>query len=113
MDKEKLATTIGGNLKKYRNAAGLTQEQLAERAGISTSFCANIERGHKGVSPVVLMDLADALGITVNHLLYEDNADGRLKNIELLLQGKPEPVIALAEKLICTCIESLPDTPNA
>ena len=63
MDK-RIATIIGTNLQRLRTQRGLTQEQLAEKAGISTSFCANIERGNKGVSLSVLYDLADSCGLS-------------------------------------------------
>ena len=95
-----LMQIVGNNLRAYRNARGMTQEELAERVGISTSFCANIERGKKGVSMFILQDLADALGITVNHLIYEDNSGLRLTNIETLLRDKPEPFLEWIEKVI-------------
>ena len=39
-------TTFGGLIKRYRGAAGLTQETLAERAGISARAVSDLERGH-------------------------------------------------------------------
>lgn len=62
MDK-RIATIIGMNLQRLRTQYGLTQEQLAEKVGISTSFYANLERGNKGVSISVLYDLANCLGV--------------------------------------------------
>ena len=53
MDK-RIATIIGMNLQRLRTQYGLTQEQLAEKVGISTSFYANLERRNKGVSISVL-----------------------------------------------------------
>ena len=44
ISKEELALLIGNNIRKYRLKQNLTQEQLAERVGISTSFYANLER---------------------------------------------------------------------
>ena len=37
--------SLGDLLRRYRKAAGLTQEELAERAGLSVRAIANIERG--------------------------------------------------------------------
>lgn len=73
MDKHELAATIGNNLCVLRGDIGQTQEELAELAGISTSFYANLERGNKGVSVAVLCKLAECLGVTVDRLLYEPN----------------------------------------
>jgi transcriptional regulator with XRE-family HTH domain len=38
-------TTFGALLKRYRMAAGLTQEALAERASLSTRAVSDLERG--------------------------------------------------------------------
>ena len=88
MDKRELATIIGNNLCILRTDSGLTQEELAESAGISTSFYANLERGNKGVSVTVLYKLAECLGVTVDRLLYEPTGDTHVKNIEMLLNVK-------------------------
>src|SRR5262249_59547647 len=37
--------TFGSLLRRHRRAAGLTQQELAERAGISEDTISNIERG--------------------------------------------------------------------
>ena len=100
MTKEKLMTVVGNNLRTYRMMRNMTQEELAEKAGVSTSFCANIERGKKGVSIFALRALADALDITVNQLLYEDCSDQCIENIIVLLQGKPTSFLNWIEKVI-------------
>jgi transcriptional regulator with XRE-family HTH domain len=48
-----------------RNERGLTQEQLAERAGISIDFLSLIERGKSSPSFENLDELADALKVSV------------------------------------------------
>ena len=78
----------------------MTQEELAEKVGVSISFCANIERGKKGVSMFVLRDLADALDITVNQLLYDRSVNQHIDNIVVLLQDKPTPYLSWLEKVI-------------
>lgn len=100
MTKENLMTIVGNNLKYYRTMRHLTQEALAEKAGVSISFCANVERGTKGVSMFVLRDFADALDITVNQLLYDHAADQRLENIMILLRAQPEPFLSWLEKAL-------------
>ena len=73
MDKQTLMRTIGNNIRNHRKLRGLTQEQLAEKAGISTSFCANIERGNKGISLFVLKDISDILEVSVDLGRRRDN----------------------------------------
>ena len=72
---------------------------------ISTSFYANLERGNKGVSISVLYDLANCLGVSVDYLIYPNQADARIRNIETLLRDKPESFIIAVERLVQLCIE--------
>jgi predicted ATPase/DNA-binding XRE family transcriptional regulator len=56
---------FGGLLRRYRVAAGLTQEELAERAGISTRGISDLERGAHGLPRKdTLRLLLDALDLT-------------------------------------------------
>lgn len=61
---------IGINIKKYRKAAGFTQEKLAELLDVSTVHMSHIECGHVSMSLEVLLKLCDCLGVTPNQLLY-------------------------------------------
>ena len=54
--------TFGARLRRLREAAGLTQEELASRAGLSTRGIASLERGErKHPYPHTVRSLADAL----------------------------------------------------
>ena len=54
--------TFGALLKRYREAAGLTQEELAERAELSVRGLIYLERGQRRPYPSTVRRLADALG---------------------------------------------------
>src|SRR4051812_5172033 len=55
---------FGGLLRRYRVAAGLTQEELAERAGVSTRSISDLERGAHGLPRKdTLQLLLDALAL--------------------------------------------------
>ncbi len=57
-------STLGEGLRRYRVAAGLTQEELAERAGISARAVSDLERGIiQTPRKDTLQLLADALGL--------------------------------------------------
>jgi tetratricopeptide (TPR) repeat protein/transcriptional regulator with XRE-family HTH domain len=57
--------TFASLLKRHRNAAGLTQEELAGRAGIGARTISNLERGiNKAPYPSTVRRLADALGLS-------------------------------------------------
>jgi predicted ATPase/DNA-binding XRE family transcriptional regulator len=56
---------FGGLLRRYRVAAGLTQEELAERAGVSTRGVSDLERGAHGLPRKdTLQLLLDALALS-------------------------------------------------
>ncbi|NLF11802.1 MAG: helix-turn-helix transcriptional regulator, partial [Anaerolineaceae bacterium] len=47
MKPEQLQRLVGNNIRYYRIQAGLTQEDLAKRAGINRSYISALERGTK------------------------------------------------------------------
>jgi len=55
--------SFGGLLRRYRLEAGLTQEALAERAGVSVRNVQNLERGENRPLPDTARRLATALGL--------------------------------------------------
>lgn len=113
MAKEDLMKTVGLNLRRYRRENDMTQEELAERVGISTSFLANLERGSKAMSMYVLRDLADALGITADYLLYDSteiNENQHIKNINTLLNGRSDDLCKLVEQVVRLTINTYDKT---
>lgn len=99
---------IGRNLLRYRTDAKLTQKQVAERAGISTSHYANLERGSKPMSAWTLHALADALNVSADLLLYEENYDPHVQNICHLLHGKSQDTVVAAENIVRTMLDHFP-----
>jgi transcriptional regulator with XRE-family HTH domain len=60
---------LGQRIRDLRRKRGLTQEQLAELADLSTPYVSHLERGSKKASLAVLVRLAESLGVTVDRLL--------------------------------------------
>ncbi len=60
---------LGQRIRARRRKAGLTQERLAELAGISTSFLGHVERGTRILSVETLLNLCRALNTTADDLL--------------------------------------------
>ena len=56
-------------VRKLREGRHLTQEALAEAAGVSVPYVSHIERGIKKPSLGTLLRLSAALGVTVDTLL--------------------------------------------
>jgi transcriptional regulator with XRE-family HTH domain len=68
MDKD-LAESIGAAARAARAALKLTQEDAAERVGISAEFYARIERGNALPSVPTLARISTALGVSADVLL--------------------------------------------
>lgn len=65
---------IGAKIAYFRKLKKYTQEELAFRSNISTSYLSRIERGvyNKGVPISTLMQIAKALEIDIK-MLFEDD----------------------------------------
>lgn len=60
---------LGETIRAKRTKAGLSQEALAEKAGLSTVFISRIERGIESPSFDSLVKIAKALKIRVRELV--------------------------------------------
>lgn len=67
-----LVKTLARHIKEQRKEMGLSQETLAERAGLSSNFIARIEIADKTPSLSTVVRLANALGVPVAGLLSEE-----------------------------------------
>jgi len=66
----KLAKAIAARIKELREAAGLSQQEVAMRADLSMSLVAKIEQGKKGDPRAsTLLALSEALGVPPGRLL--------------------------------------------
>ena len=59
---------VGGRIRCFREQAGLTQQALAEKAGLRQSHICRLEKGHHSPSALTLEKIADALKIAVSEL---------------------------------------------
>ncbi len=63
---------IGERIKEIRNAKKLTREQLAIKAGLSSKFIYEVEKGIKGLSVDSLIKITKALECRCDEILMED-----------------------------------------
>jgi transcriptional regulator with XRE-family HTH domain len=64
------------NLRRKRHDQQMTQEELAERAGLSARYVGAIERGDVSASVTVLGQIAEALGVEPGDLLRRSSRKG-------------------------------------
>ncbi len=60
---------LGANVKRLRQAKGLSQEELAFEADMHRTYVSGIERGRRNPTVTVLERLAQALGATSSELI--------------------------------------------
>lgn len=73
IDEQQFLKNIGFKIQFMRKKRDLTQEQLAERAGLATATIGHIESTHVyGLSLIALHRIANALGVEPKALLDFD-----------------------------------------
>ena len=61
---------IGKRIREIRNQMNLSQAALAEMSGLSTRYISHIETARKKASLSSLVNIANAVGISIDELLY-------------------------------------------
>ena len=101
---------IGKRIRTARSKLGITQETLAERAGLSTTHMSNIETGNSKLSLPTIVSLANVLGVTVDLLLCDNvvlSKDIFLREIQELVSDCDNYEIRIITDLIRTAKDSL------
>jgi transcriptional regulator with XRE-family HTH domain len=62
---------MGSEIRRHRKAKGLSQEELAELAGLNRNYVGVVERAERSPRAVTIFRLARALGIHPSDLLRE------------------------------------------
>ena len=68
---DKVREILAANIKRYRSSFGYSQEKLAERVELSTSFMGSIETCRKFPSSHNIAKIADAFGLEPYQLFQE------------------------------------------
>lgn len=64
---------VGRNVRKFRLAKGLTQEDLAAVSGFGQNYLSDLERGRRNPTVVTLWELSQTLGVTPIDLITPDD----------------------------------------
>jgi len=66
--RDPVLAALGRSVRSRREARGLTQEKLAERAGLGSTYISGIERGLRNPGIRNVARLAKALGLSTSEL---------------------------------------------
>jgi len=79
---------IGQRIRRYRKALNLSQEELAEKVGISTTHMSHIETGNTKLSLPVLVDLSNVLSVQTDAVIFGEKQENKT-----LLKGELSDII--------------------
>ncbi len=71
MDERNILIVFGDNVRKYRNLLKISQEELAERAGLHRTYIGMIERAEKNITLINIEKIAKALDVEIETLIKE------------------------------------------
>ena len=102
----------GRRIAELRKMRGYTQETFAEKISLSWRSVADIERGYRGTSVDILMDMADVLGTSVDYLLFgESRTRGEngteFSDVDERIEGLPQMKKMLVKSMLQGMLDSL------
>jgi len=86
---------IGSRVKELRLTKGMTQSELAERIGMTSSAISSYEIGERQPSYDVLIKIAKLFNVTTDYLLGHTNKD--MMSISGLMLGQRQHVQSMVE----------------
>ncbi len=101
---------IGQRIRKYRKSNNLSQEELAEKVGISVTHMSHIETGNTKLSLPVLVEIAKELGIYTDEIIYSapiDNKSKKLNDISLSLEQCTTQQLAVISDIVKATITAM------
>lgn len=62
---------FSGNIKRFRQKQGISQEALADLAGLHRTYIGAVERGERNITLINANKIAEALGVKLSECLKE------------------------------------------
>lgn len=98
--------SIGENLKKYRMQKHITQDALAEKAGLSKNYISQIELGNKNPSVESLIKIINAIGVSADLILSELIDESYSAKVSVLYDKIKELPVE-NQKFICNIVDAM------
>ena len=104
-EKKEINVQVGHQIRKAREAAGLTQERFAELIGISPQNVSCVERGLAGVSLTVLRRMCEILRVSSDLLLMGDLGDNDVETLAARLRQLPPEQFRVVQEILNRVLE--------
>ena len=98
---------IGVRVKQAREAAGLTQERLAELLDVTAQYISGVERGAVGLSVPILLQLCSVLLVSSDFILLGNIDISDVSGVATRLSRLPADHIKNVEDIINRYIEGI------
>lgn len=104
---------IGERCRKAREAAGYTQERLAEIIDRGAQFVSDMERGKCGMSLSTFMSLCSVLSVSADYLLFGWTSEGSLPlSIDERISRLSEPERTIVEQQLNLILKAFSLNPD-
>lgn len=97
------AKRIGARFLTLRRRLKYTQEQVAEKSGINSTYYGRVERGEANISLELLVSIASTLGVSLAELLDIEPEKDRIQlmaDVTALLEKASDDELKLAYKVV-------------
>lgn len=105
MTNNNLLIEMGNRITKLRKSKKLSQEALAEKAGVSIQTISSAERGFKALRPQNLLNICIALNTSADYLLTGKTSSSEISEMNKKLKKLTSEQFYLIEEIIDKCIE--------
>lgn len=94
---------IGNKIYQLRRSINMTQQELAEKVGISVTFLSEIENGRKSMSVDTLIKLSKSLQVSLDTIVFgKDAEDDMQKDVVSMMSTLPleynESILVIARE---------------
>lgn len=100
MGNDVFLVNMGLRIAQRRKELHWTQEQLAEKMGVSLQTVSNIELGKKAVRPENLANLCMHMDVSADYILYGKRNEQQLSNTVVKLSALDSEAYTMVESLI-------------
>lgn len=100
MNYENCLTDMGKRIAERRKELSMTQENLAEKVGLSLQSVSCIELGKKGVRPENLIKICNALDVSADYLLRGKRDSLEMSELFLKISQLGKEDYELVERLV-------------
>ncbi len=104
-EKKDINIEIGVNIRKVREEAGLTQQQISELIDITPQFYSEVERGKSGISHSLMKTICERFCVSADFLIMGKREKNDISPIVEKLKYLSEEELSYVERGIMADIE--------